>query len=148
MGLPASRPLEPGVGGLVTGPALGTALFVLLARTAPTVRLAPRRRGVLLARAAYLTAAAAFEEILWRGVALAALVPITGLVGALALTCAGFAAAHRRSHGRRSIVHLVTGGGFGAAFLCGGLAAAILAHAAYNLLVDLAVQAQRSRVRV
>ncbi len=129
----------------MTGPAVGIGLFVLLAHAAPAVRLPPRGRRVLVARAAYLAAAAAYEEILWRGVALAALVPVFGSLGALAVTCAGFAASHHRSHGRRSIVHLATGGGFGGAFLCGGLAAAILAHVTYNLLVDLAVQARLPR---
>jgi hypothetical protein len=129
---------RPGAG-LLLGPAVGAGLFVLLAGCAP--RLPRRRPGVIAARSAYLAAAACFEELLWRGVALAVLAAWLGPAVALVLTSLAFALSHRRTLGLRSAVHVVTGLGFGAAFLGGGLAAAALAHALYNVLVDLSVQA-------
>jgi membrane protease YdiL (CAAX protease family) len=134
----------PNVGpGLLGGLAIGAGLFVVLARNRPR---APRRRGaVVIARAAYLAGAAAFEELLWRGLALGLSSEWVGPVAALGLTTVGFALLHRRSLGRRWPVQGVTGLGFGAAFLWGGLAASILAHAVYNVLVDLSVQADTGR---
>ncbi len=99
----------------------------------------------MLARIGYLAAAAAFEEVLWRGLALGALLSRFGSAVALAATSAGFALWHVRSLGRRSTIHCATGCSFGAAFLYGGLAAAIPAHGVYNILVDLGVQTERDR---
>jgi membrane protease YdiL (CAAX protease family) len=134
---PSARP------SLLGGPAIGAALFVLLAAGRP--RAPDRPAAVLVARAAYLVAAAAFEELLWRGLALALISSRVGPLAALASTSVAFALWHRRSLGRQRAVHAATGLGFGAAFLWGGLAASILAHAVYNVLVDLSVQAQRRR---
>ena len=128
---------------LLGGPAIGAALFVLLAADRP--RAPGRPATVLAARAAYLVAAAAFEELLWRGLALALISSRVGPLAALGLTSVTFALWHRRSLGRRRAVHAATGLGFGAAFLWGGLVASILAHAVYNVLVDLSVQAERRR---
>lgn len=126
---------------LVSGPAIGAGLFLLLARRLPPL---PRRRvGLLGVRAAYVFAAAAFEELVWRGVGLGVFVRLLGPGSALVLTSVAFALRHRRPRGLRRVVHLVTGLGFGAAFLGGGLAAAVLAHAFYNVLVDITVQGER-----
>ncbi len=130
---------------LAGGPAIGIGLFVLLARGWP--RLPARPGSVIATRAAYLIGAAAFEEVLWRGIALTLLASRLGPAAALALTSGLFALSHRRALGRGSAVHLATGGAFGMAFLSGGLLSAILAHAVYNVLVDLGVQAAAPRVR-
>jgi membrane protease YdiL (CAAX protease family) len=134
----------PNVGpGLVGGLVIGAGLFVLLAGDRPH---APKRPlGIILARAAYLVGAAGFEELLWRGLALGLGSHWVGPLAALALTSVGFALWHHRSLGRRWGVHGATGFGFGAAFIFGGLAASILAHAVYNVLVDLSVQADTGR---
>jgi membrane protease YdiL (CAAX protease family) len=131
--------------GFLAGPAIGTALFVILARDRP--HLPERPVAVVVVRGGYLFAAAAFEELLWRGLGLALLADLTGPLLALVLTSCAFALWHRRSCGRQSAVHVVTGLGFGGAFFAGGLVAAILAHASYNVLVDLSVQAKRARER-
>lgn len=135
VGLPAFHPLL-GIRATIVGPLIGIALFLGLAGT---LRV-PRASGLRPGRALLLTAASTFEELVWRGVALAWLAARAGLPAALALTSTGFAAAHRGRHGGRAPLHLATGAGFGIAFACAGLAAAILAHSLYNLLVDLHVQ--------
>ena len=127
------------------GPLSGAALFLLL-----TGGRVPRGRPPLLWRAlairwASLGAAAGLEEVVWRGLVLGGLIAAIGPVSGLALSSAGFAAWHWPL-GRRCGVHLVTGAGFGTAFLVGGLAAAILAHGVYNVLVDWAVHAERARL--
>jgi membrane protease YdiL (CAAX protease family) len=128
---------------LVGGLAIGAGLFVLLAGDCPR---APKRPAtIVIARAAFLVGAAGFEELLWRGLALGLSSHWVGPVAALGLTSVAFALWHRRSLGRRWAVHALTGLGFGAAFLWGGLAASIVAHAVYNVLVDLSVQAESGR---
>jgi membrane protease YdiL (CAAX protease family) len=134
-------PASPGLG-FLAGPAIGIALFVILARDRPHVPERPV--AVVAARGAYLFAGAAFEELLWRGLGLVLLADLTGPLVALALTSGAFALWHRRSCGRQSAVHVLTGLAFGGAFFVGGLVAAILAHASYNVLVDLSVQAKRA----
>jgi membrane protease YdiL (CAAX protease family) len=122
---------------LLGGPVVGLALFVLLAGDLPHL---PRRpKEIVLVRGAYLLAAAAFEELVWRGLVLGTLSPRLGWPAALVLSSVAFALWHHRMLGRRSAVHLATGAGFGVAFLSGGLVSAILAHAVYNELVDLRV---------
>lgn len=143
VGLPPWRPFGPPGVAIVVGTCVGLALFIALAGTP---RLHRSQLHVALVRSVYLAVAAAFEEVLWRGLALGALLPRIGPAAALATTGAGFALWHVRSLGRRSALHVVTGCSFGAAFLYGGLAAAIPAHAVYNVFVDLAVQAERDWV--
>jgi membrane protease YdiL (CAAX protease family) len=116
---------------MVVGPPIGVGIFVALAGTAAGV-----------ARAAWLAAGAAFEELLWRGVVLAILASWTGAATALVASTAGFALAHRSRHGRRAWIHLVTGSAFGGAFVCAGLWAAIAAHAVYNLLADAGIRTE------
>jgi membrane protease YdiL (CAAX protease family) len=88
---------------------------------------------------------ASFEEVVWRGLILGDLALARGSLFALIASSAGFAAWHASTLGRRSIIHLVTGLGFGGVFLLGGLGAAMLAHATYNLLVDWGVLGERRR---
>jgi membrane protease YdiL (CAAX protease family) len=130
--------------GLASGPACGAALFVALAGgRIPRTRPAGRPR-VLLLRWLWLGAAAAFEEVVWRGLILAGLALALGTAAALIVSSAGFAAWHVPALGRRSAVHAVTGLGFGTVSLVAGLGAAMLAHGTYNVLVDWGVHAGRS----
>ncbi len=130
---------------LASGPICGAALFVVLAGgSIPRSGIAARPAAITL-RWLWLAAAAALEELVWRGLALAGLALAIGPLGALLVSSAGFAAWHAPALGRRCAVHIVTGLGFGGSFLLGGLAAAVLAHGTYNVLVDWAVHAQRNR---
>jgi membrane protease YdiL (CAAX protease family) len=131
---------------LAIGPLAGAAVFLIL-----TGGRIPLGRPIVLGRAVVvrwlaLGVGASLEEAVWRGLVLGGLVAAIGPLGALALSSAGFAVWHR-SLGWRCGIHLVTGAGFGIAFLAGGLAAAILAHSVYNVLVDWAVQAERAAPR-
>ena len=101
----------------------------------------------MVARWVGLAARSGFEEVVWRGIVLGGLLRPIGPAGALVVSSLAFALWHRRTLGCRCVVHLVTGVAFGAAFLAGGLAAAIVAHAVYNLLVDWSVHAERARLR-
>jgi uncharacterized protein len=94
-----------------------------------------------------LGATACLEEVVWRGIVLGSLLILVGPWPALVASSVGFAAWHLPSLRGRCAVHLVTGVAFGGAFLVGGLFAAMLAHALYNLLVDWAVHAEHVRVR-
>ena len=136
VGLPAFRPAFESRMSLLVGPAVGALLFFGLAGVPPRLPLPTAPRAV------WLAGSAAFEELVWRAVALAAFAAWIGPFAALLLTSAGFAAAHRASLGRRADIHVLTGAGFGAAFLCAGLAASFAAHWVYNLLVDLSLRAQ------
>lgn len=132
---------------LAVGPLAGAALFVVLAG-GHLPRLRQRLLGrALVVRWIRLGAEAGLEEVIWRGLVLGGLLAAIGPVTGLALSSAGFALWHRPALGPRCGVHLVTGAGFGVASLAGGLAAAILAHAVYNVLVDWAVHAERARLR-
>jgi membrane protease YdiL (CAAX protease family) len=128
---------------LLAGPVSGGALFAVL-----TGGRLPHRRppfGAALAlRWGRLAGGASLEEVVWRGILLGGLAALVGPVAGLVLSSAGFAVWHWPSLGRRSVCHLLTGGAFGAACLVSGLAAAVLAHAVYNVLVDWAVLAQRA----
>jgi len=138
VGLPAFRPQLAGAAPVLVGPVVGLATFAALAGRPRRPRAIDR---VVAARALWLSAGAAFEELVWRGFLLGALALRIGVSGALLASSAAFALAHRGRTGRPT--HLFTGLAFGSAFVCAGLVAAIGAHAAYNVLVDLAVQAER-----
>ena len=131
---------------LAVGPLAGAAVFVLLAggRVPRLGSVAGGRR--LVRRWLGLGLGAGLEEAVWRGLVLGGLAAALGPLAGLALSSAGFALWHHRAVGWRCGVHLVTGAGFGTAFLAGGLAAAVLAHAVYNVLVDWAVHAERVRL--
>jgi membrane protease YdiL (CAAX protease family) len=129
---------------VASGPLCGTALFVALAGgRLPRFGIEARSRALAL-RWLCVGLLAAFEEVLWRGLILAGMAAALGMLAALAASSAGFAVWHVSVLGRRCSVHLLTGLGFGGVFLLGGLVAAMLAHATYNVLVDWGVQAGRS----
>ena len=130
---------------IASGPVCGAVLFVTLAGgRVPRVRRRARSRALAL-RWLCLGSLAAFEELLWRGLILAGLAATLGSFAALVASSAGFAVWHASTLGRRSVVHLFTGFGFGGVFLFGSLLAAMLAHATYNVLVDWGVQNERAR---
>lgn len=104
------------------GALAGALLFAGVARARPRV---PRR----IAAGATLVLAALAEELVWRRLALGWLVARWPTPAALAGATVLFALAHRRARATQ----LVTGATFGTAYLLGGLAAAVCAHAAYNL---------------
>lgn len=134
VGMPPFRPALPGGIGVPAGAAAGLVLFVALAGV-------PILRMPALLPALWVAAGASFEELVWRGLGMGLLAGTVGVVAALAITTAGFALAHR--YRPRARIHLFTGVTFGSAFACGGLAAAIAAHSAYNLLVESALRAAR-----
>jgi ABC-2 type transport system ATP-binding protein len=129
---------EPGAA-VPLGICAGAALFAVLARRgiSPAALVAvPRDR--LIARTVVLTVKAAHEEAVWRAVVLGFLVGPIGRAGALAVSTCLFAAAHVNRLGARAVQHLATGVVFGLAYLATGrLAAAIGAHAAYNVLIGI-----------
>jgi len=137
VGLPAFRPVLGNRASVLVGPAIGAALYIGLAGAPPRLRLPT------VPHAMWLAGSAAFEELVWRAVVLAALAAWIGAVAALLLTSVAFAVAHQARLGRRAGIHVITGAGFGAAFLCAGLAASFAAHWIYNLLVDLSLRSER-----
>ena len=129
----------------LSGSLCGVALFlVLIGGRLPHARLRARPPALTL-RWLSLGVLAALEETVWRGLILSGLTLALGTAVALAVSSAGFAIWHAPELGRRCAVHVVTGLGFGGAFLVGGLPAAIAAHTTYNALVDWAVHAERAR---
>jgi ABC-2 type transport system ATP-binding protein len=124
------------------GVAAAAALFAALARSRAPFRPRRWRGAAFVARGGFFAVRSASEEVTWRWFLLGSLAPAIGAAGALAASTAGFALAHVGSHGRRgAVVHLATGGVFGAVFIAtGSLLAAIAAHGSYNLLVLLAVE--------
>lgn len=131
------------------GAVAAAALYTLLARELPTIgRLGRQRLRVVAPQAVGLAFAAVREEILWRWLVLGLGAALVGVPGAFVAATAGFALAHWRQAGARSIaVHSLTGSVFGALYLAGGLAASIVAHALYNLLVLSAVEAHGGGAR-
>jgi ABC-2 type transport system ATP-binding protein len=89
-----------------------------------------------------LSTRSAYEEALWRGLLLGSLAVVSGRLAALVATTALFAATHVPRYGWRAATHLLTGAVFGVVYLAtGALAAAIVAHALYNVLVGTALLA-------
>jgi membrane protease YdiL (CAAX protease family) len=134
--------------GLVAGICL---LVILAGRLPPRPRFPRSRLPALGARACVLAIASVAEELIWRVVALGALVPALGNWLALGVTAAGFAVSHAGSGRRAVAVHLVTGSAFGGVYLAtASFAAAVTAHASYNLGALLAVESdpgERARGR-
>lgn len=144
-----AHPIEPlfDVGSLTipAGVLVGLLLFATIARrqaVATHSSLPPRR---LVARSAVLTLKSAQEEALWRALLLGSLVAPLGRLGALALATVLFSAVHVWDQGRRALVHIATGGVFGAVYVgTGRLSAAVAAHAAYNVAIGAASPAKES----
>jgi ABC-2 type transport system ATP-binding protein len=126
-----------GAAAVPLGLCAGAILFATLARkglSPAALATIPRER--LVARTLVLTVKAAHEEAVWRAVVLGFLVGPIGRAGALAVSTCLFAAAHANRLGARAVQHLATGVVFGLAYLATGrLAAAIGAHATYNVLI-------------
>jgi membrane protease YdiL (CAAX protease family) len=148
IGVLAWRPIEPpppllGVtGAIAAGTAAGALLFVILARRIPPLVHAAVAR-TLLAASPVVVVAAASEEVVWRYAVLGGLRALLGLSLALPLAAVAFALAHvGRAPPRVLWVHVLTGSTFAVVYVATGrLAAAIAAHAAYNLLVVAACSA-------
>ena len=120
---------------LLVGIALGLATYIILStrnRAAsaawPERRWRPRFVALLLAHAAY-------EELVWRGLAFQVLGQYVPLPAAFLVSAGGFAGLHYESQGLKGVaVHLLTGTAFaGVVLLTGSIIAAIAAHATYNL---------------
>ena len=120
----------------LTGTAVGCAVFALLARRLPPLARPAVARAVTIV-APVVALGAAGEEAVWRFGVLRGLEPALGPTGALALSTAGFAAAHvGRAPLRALPTHLLTGAAFACAYLLTGrLVAAVVAHVVYNVLV-------------
>jgi membrane protease YdiL (CAAX protease family) len=139
--------VDPALTRAALGPAAGAVTFLLLTG-GRFPRALPRPVGrAMLVRWLRLGATAGLEEVVWRGAVMGGLVFLLGPWLALAASSAAFAIWHWSSLRGWCAVHLVTGAAFGGALLAGGLAAAMLAHALYNLLVDWAVHAEHARLR-
>lgn len=139
-----AAPVDGGAPSIALGLAAGACLLVALAgRLPPRPTLRRSRLPAFGARACVLGIAALAEELVWRVVALGALVVPLGRWVALAATTAGFAIAHA-GRGRRAIaVHLATGAVFGGVYLAtASFAAAATAHASYNLGALLAAESE------
>jgi len=139
----AVQPRLPAATGIGLGAGLGLTLFCVVERRLPPL---PRPRGRPLrvwgGKHLALGIWAGVEEAAWRHGALGVLAGPLGGPVALALSSAGFAAAHRPP----SRYHVLTGGLFGAVYLASGrFAAAWAAHAGYNAAVALTAEARQRR---
>jgi ABC-2 type transport system ATP-binding protein len=123
-------------------------LFALLSGQAPWRGRPPfRRAGSLGVKAAYTTITSAAEEVLWRWLVLGGLAPVVGLAPAFLVATVGFALTHGTRRRDVVAVHLATGAVFGAVYVgTGRIEVAILAHALYNWLVVVAIEAAAPRV--
>lgn len=114
---------------LAAGFGAGVVLFVLLSGSMPRL---PGRADLTAAQLVFLLGWAWVEEALWRRLLLGGVALAAGALAGLAVATALFAVAHR--HGKRTQV--VTGAGFGSAYVATGrLGAAVATHVVYNLLV-------------
>jgi ABC-2 type transport system ATP-binding protein len=146
LGIPeASHPAVSTPVAAALGVATGLVLFRGLSGLWPDLgSLRRERSGMVAVRSAYLTVRSALEEVAWRGLVLGLLARALTTLPALALSSVGFALAHANVLGRRKLVHVATGAVFGSLYLLTGrLAGAIGAHATYNVLIGLAIEAQR-----
>jgi membrane protease YdiL (CAAX protease family) len=124
---------------VAVGALAGVALFAAAARARPGRPAASSSALLLLARAGFFGVWATNEELVWRRFALGELLG-AGAVPALAASTVGFALMHRT----RPALHLTTGGVFGALYLATGvLAASVVAHWSYNVLVAAVVDRDR-----
>jgi membrane protease YdiL (CAAX protease family) len=120
----------PFAGALATGAlaGLGLCLAVTRRRPAPPVGM---RLSLVAISGVLIGAIAAGEEVVWRRVVLGELLR-SGPALAVTGSSLGFALAHRARQG----LHLGTGAVFGGVYLATGvLAACIVAHWTYNLLL-------------
>lgn len=120
---------------LLVGLALGLAIYMVLSARNRMASIAwpERRRWPLFV--AFVVAWAAYEELVWRGLAFQVLLQYVPLPAAFLVSAGGFAGLHYESQGLKGVaVHLLTGTAFaGVVLLTGSIIAAIAAHATYNL---------------
>jgi membrane protease YdiL (CAAX protease family) len=140
----SSPPLATGYG-LLLGTAAGAALFSCLAgEMIRAYRIPPARIPLVAFKGSYLAIVSISEEVIWRGWVLG-LILAAGWVPALLVSAAGFAILHLPGDRIQALTWLGLGLTFGAAYLLGGLLAAIAAHATYNLLILAATESSRAR---
>lgn len=130
--VPVPAPLGVRAGAVVAvgaGIGFGALLFVVLAGSRPRF---PGRAQLTFGQLIFVVGWAWVEEALWRRLLLGGVALAAGALAGLAVATALFALAHR--HGRRT--QMVTGAGFGSAYIATGrLGAAVASHIVYNLLV-------------
>lgn len=128
--IPAPAPARLGAASaLAVGTAVGTLLFVALARARPRL---PRPDQLTATQFCFLIGWAGVEEALWRRLLLGGVAAIAGAVAGLITATILFASAHPGSR----LTQVITGTAFGAAYLSTGrLGTAVASHAVYNLLV-------------
>ena len=115
---------------LAFGLLAGLALYIAVARRGPVFPCGATV-SLVATTCALLGLAAAGEEVVWRRVVLGELLR-SGPILALAGSSLAFAFAHRARPG----LHLATGAAFGGVYLAtGALAACIVAHWIYNVLL-------------
>jgi membrane protease YdiL (CAAX protease family) len=135
-------PLEIAVG---AGLLAAVALFRSLAGCWPSRPQRRSGRAVAFAGAALLLAiTASAEELVWRRLVFGAAAPITGTLGAFALSTLGFALAHGASGPRGVVTHAYSGACFALLYLAAGsVVPPIVAHASYNCLVLAGAESER-----
>jgi ABC-2 type transport system ATP-binding protein len=134
--------------GIPAGVAAGMCVFAVLAWSWLPVRVPERSRAALVtAKGVYVSVTSATEEVVWRWLLLGGLADMLGLGAAAVVSTLSFAFAHGakvRSSG--FAIHLATGATFGGVYVAtGSLAAAVAAHATYNVLVLVGLESQRRR---
>ena len=147
---PTSQQWEPAVSppwGAASGGAIGLVLFLVVQRTWKPPLHVSRNRGAFLAVSGLvLLLRSASEEIFWRWFVLGGLAVLLGVWMAAAISALGFAISHvePRAIGQ----HLFTGSALASAYaLTGSLVAVVAAHATYNFLVALSIEATRQATR-
>lgn len=130
--VPVPAPLGVRLGtfaAVAAGTGAGVLLFVVLAGSRPRL---PGRSSLTPVQLLFVLGWAWVEEALWRRLLLGGVALAAGALAGLVVATVLFALAHR--HGRRA--QIVTGAGFGSAYVATGrLGAAVASHVVYNLLV-------------
>jgi ABC-2 type transport system ATP-binding protein len=136
---------------LPAGLLAGIGVFAVVAWRWLPLRVPERaRRALVAAKVVYVGATSATEEVFWRWLMLGGLADMLGLAAAFVVSTLSFAFAHAtRVRSQAFAIHVATGATFGGVYVAtGSLAAAIAAHATYNLLVLMGLEAQRPRSAV
>lgn len=130
--VPVPAPLGVRTGAFVAvaaGAGAGALLYIVLTCSLPRL---PGRSSLTPTQLVFVLAWAWVEEALWRRLLLGGVALAAGTLAGLVVATLLFALAH--GHGRRAQV--VTGAGFGSAYIATGrLGAAVASHVVYNLLV-------------
>jgi membrane protease YdiL (CAAX protease family) len=144
--LPQNVSLDFDPQALAIGACCGFALFVALAGRQARLLIHRQRPGFVGVGLILTTAAAAKEEVLFRGILMAVFAQVYTALPALVLSAGIFAGAHDHQGATAVHIHFLTGAVFGAVLaLTWNLPAAIAAHAVYNGCILLASEAERDR---